>query len=114
MSFITTHVLDTALGKPAQGIKVHLALQTKNGGWKDLAQGATDPQGRISDWMKKGQTLEPGLYCLTFETESYFKATERTVFYPSVKIHFVITDPQQHYHLPLLLSPFGYTTYRGS
>lgn len=115
---ITTHVLDTALGKPAAG--VHLVLERVHdhappglGGDTELARGVTDADGRVADLLAPG-SLEAGTYRITFDTAAYFAATDRQSFYPSVSVVFEIRDPAQHYHVPLLLSPFGYSTYRGS
>ena len=117
MSAITTHVLDTARGKPAAGIHVRLEMQT--GGregepWKTLGQGVTDPDGRVKTLLPEGSPLAEGIYRLTFETALYHRALNEMTFYPEVKITFFVADGAQHYHVPLLLSPFGYSTYRGS
>ncbi len=109
---ITTHVLDTALGKPAAGVP--LVLERVDGhACRELGRGRTDADGRVSDLLPPG-SLERGTYRITFDTAAYFAATGRTSFYPSVAVLFEIADPSQHYHVPLLLSPFGYSTYRGS
>ena len=107
---ITTHVLDTALGKPAAGVA--LVLERVDGP-SVLARGVTDADGRVADLLAPG-SLEAGTYRITFDTAAYFAATGRQSFYPSVSVVFEIRDPAQHYHVPLLLSPFGYSTYRGS
>jgi 5-hydroxyisourate hydrolase len=107
---ITTHVLDTALGKPAAG--VHLVLERVDEPLV-LARGVTDADGRVADLLAPG-SVEAGTYRITFDTAAYFAATDRQSFYPSVSVVFEIRDPAQHYHVPLLLSPFGYSTYRGS
>ena len=109
MSQITTHVLDTAKGRPAAGIRIQ--LQNQSG--KTIAQGSTNEDGRIGDLLEKGLTLPPGIYQIHFDTGSYFKMNNLPVFYPGVMIQFTIFD-NSHYHIPLLLSPFGYSTYRGS
>ena len=108
---ITTHVLDTALGKPAAGVQ--LVLERVDGDVRELARGVTDADGRVGDLLTPG-SLDPGTYRITFDTGAYFAATARPSFYPSVAVVFEIVDPAQHYHVPLLLSPFGYSTYRGS
>lgn len=113
MSQITTHVLDTSLGRPAAGIAVKLEAGTSDGGWSDLAHGVTDGDGRVRDLLAAG-TLAEGTYRLTFETEPYFASRNVKTFYPRVTIIFEVRDAAQHYHVPLLLSPHGYTTYRGS
>ena len=108
---ITTHVLDTALGKPAAGIPVSLHLQL-DGTWRELARGLTNQDGRITDLLQDPK-LKPGKYRLTFDTAAYLGTTGKP-FFPEVEVVFEIRDPDQHYHVPLLLSPYGYSTYRGS
>ena len=112
MSQITTHVLDTSSGKPAEGIHIKLFFQNKEI-WEKLADGITNKDGRIGDLLKDEIKLEKGIYKMEFETGSYFKEKNLKIFYPSVNIIFEI-DSNEHYHIPLLLSPFGYSTYRGS
>ena len=110
---ITTHVLDTAQGRPAAGISV--TLETfDSGDWRKLGQDRTDADGRISTLLKPDHSLEVGVYRLTFETAAYFAAMQTRYFYPYVTVVFEITDTAGHYHVPLLLNPFGYSTYRGS
>ncbi len=109
---ITTHVLDTALGRPAQGVGARLERQTADGGWAALAHGQTDRDGRIADLLEP-EALELGTYRLVFDTGAYMRGTGRPVFYPYVSVVFQI-EREGHYHVPLLLSPFGYSTYRGS
>lgn len=109
---ITTHVLDIARGRPAAGVKVKLEGQF-NGGYKELANGTTDVDGRITDWLPEGK-LELGVYRITFNTQGYQWEHVEKSFYPYVSIVFEVNDNNQHYHVPLLLSPFGYSTYRGS
>ncbi|MCO4743358.1 MAG: hydroxyisourate hydrolase [Proteobacteria bacterium] len=105
---ITTHVLDTATGRPAAGCPITLSR-----GDEVLASGITNADGRIADLLAPG-TLTPGLYCMTFDTAAYFAASGTAAFYPVVPVHFEITATDEHYHVPLLLSPYGYSTYRGS
>ena len=112
MSPITTHVLDVSLGKPAAGVPAVLEGQA-GGGWKELGRGVTDADGRIKTLLAPG-ALTAGVYRLSFDTAAYFKARGTAGFYPSVPIVFEITAAAEHYHVPLLLSPFGYSTYRGS
>ncbi|MBL4687759.1 MAG: hydroxyisourate hydrolase [Nannocystaceae bacterium] len=112
MSPITTHVLDTALGCPAGGLAIQLSSKTE-GEWRVLAEGTTNADGRITDLLEPG-ALKAGDYRMVFDTGAYLKAAGRPVFYPQVAIDFRITAPEQHYHVPLLLAPFGYSTYRGS
>ncbi len=114
MSTITTHVLDTSLGRPAAGLAVALSVQGSDGSWKELGRGMTDSDGRARDLFSGDGGLQPGIYRLSFETGSYFRARNLATFFPRVEITFAVTDAKQHYHVPLLLSPFGYSTYRGS
>ena len=108
---LTTHVLDVARGLPAQGVPVRLDRQDK-GAWKPLAEGATNADGRCPNLLKDGD-LVPGVYRLAFDTGAYFGAQGQRGFYPYVEVVFEVTDAR-HHHVPLLLSPFGYSTYRGS
>lgn len=110
MKGLTTHVLDLALGQPARGLSVRLEI-FEAGAWKTLAAARTDDDGRAPDLAA---ALERRTYRLTFETGAYFAASGRTSFYPRVEVTFEVSDPTQHHHVPLLLSPFGYSTYRGS
>jgi 5-hydroxyisourate hydrolase len=107
MAGITTHVLDTAEGRPAEGIAVTLAIRTGES-WRTIARGVTDADGRVRT-LTDGITLQEATYRLTFDTAAYGNA-----FFPEVSIVFCVENPAQHYHVPLLLSPFGYSTYRGS
>lgn len=113
MSQITTHILDTTLGKPAQGVSIVLEQLMATKEWKQLGSGKTNADGRLPDLLAAGVKLEPGIYHLTFDTASYFKTQGVKAFYPEVTITFEVTD-SSHYHVPLLLNPFGYSTYRGS
>ena len=113
MSQITTHVLDTAIGKPAEGIDITLS-QFINNQWKLLNGGTTNSDGRVSDLLPEEKVLKAGRYKVLFVTESYFKRQGIKAFYPYADIVFEIEGDGQHYHIPLLLSPFGYSTYRGS
>ncbi|MEO2046238.1 MAG: hydroxyisourate hydrolase [Pirellulales bacterium] len=113
MSAITTHVLDTALGKPAEGLAISLSQQTDEG-WKELASGVTNSDGRIADLLADDFPLKAGIYQMLFQTGPYFESTQTDNFYPFVPIVFELQNPNEHYHVPLLLNPFGYSTYRGS
>lgn len=108
MNPITTHVLDTAKGCPAANIGVSLEYLNQ-GSWQTVASGTTDTDGRIMDWMDN--TALVGEYRITFATAAYHL---NKGFFPSVSINFTIDNPDQHYHVPLLLSRFSYSTYRGS
>lgn len=113
MSPITSHVLDTSLGTPAQGLRLRLEVEEPAGDFKPLAEGTTNADGRVPDLMKPG-SLERRTYRMIFETGAYHEARGQKSFYPRVEVLFTIDDPSAHYHIPLLLSPFGYSTYRGS
>lgn len=113
MSGITTHVLDTSRGRPAQGVPVTLEIEAAEG-WELLGKGTTNADGRISELVSAEITIAPGVYRLIFDTGRYFSQDQRESFYPQVTIVFRLADASQHYHVPLLLSPFGYSTYRGS
>ncbi len=112
MSGITTHVLDTAEGRPAEGVAVRLEREAGSG-WEELADRRTDADGRVSDLLS-GEALEAGRYRIRFEVGPYFGARGIDAFYPHAEIVFTVRETDGHYHVPLLLSPFGYTTYRGS
>ena len=134
MSAITTHVLDTARGRPAAGVPITLevratvppdaqaassldgqsAQSAQSAGWTMLGRGVTDNDGRLRTLLPAGAPLAEGFYRLTFDTGSYFAGLGLSGFYPEVIVIFEIQDPAQHYHVPLLLSPYGYSTYRGS
>ena len=114
MSQITTHVLDTALGKPARGVEIKLHRQLQDE-WRQMGHGHTNDDGRLRDLLPERHELEAGVYRLMFHTGAYFVSTGREpAFFPVVEIIFEIEDTSAHYHVPLLLSPFGYSTYRGS
>jgi 5-hydroxyisourate hydrolase len=107
-------VLDISRGRPAASIQVTLEFEAAGGGWKQIGKGATDADGRARDLLPSGFALHGGVYRLVFDTESYFAGQNIEAFYREISIVFAIRDPTQHYHVPLLLSPFGYSTYRGS
>jgi 5-hydroxyisourate hydrolase len=110
---ISTHILDTALGRPGSGVPVTLAYMT-NGAWSPLNEAVTDADGRCKDLLPSTRALLPGMYRLRFETTSYYKRNQLEGLYPYVEIVFTVSAVQQHYHIPLLLAANGYTTYRGS
>lgn len=114
-SQITTHILNTAQGTPAKNVAVQLLKCVSNQPtqWQLITQANTDDDGRISDWINPDEKLAIGTYKLIFELENYWQQQNQTVFYPTAEICFNLTD-EQHYHIPLLLSPFAYSTYRGS
>lgn len=110
-SHVTTHVLDTSTGIPAKGVSI--ILQDKASGYRTFAQGITNSDGRIPDLIGQGRMLSPGRYKMVFDTGKYYADRSERTFYPVVPVFFEIFD-ESHYHIPLLLSPYGYTTYRGS
>ena len=118
MSAITTHVLDTSIGRPAAGLRVVLERRDKNSDWRILGQGDTDEDGRQRTLMGDHTAIEAGIYRLVFDTRGYFEARGAHTLYPSVIITFEVVEEEARqaarYHIPLLLGPFGYTTYRGS
>ncbi|TWT87635.1 5-hydroxyisourate hydrolase precursor [Pseudobythopirellula maris] len=114
MSPITTHVLDTARGRPAGGIIVELhRCDSLGAAHQEIGQGVTNADGRVADLLAEGEP-EPGVYRLVFHTADYYAVMGERSFYPRVEICFEVAPRGGHYHVPLLLSPFGYSTYRGS
>jgi 5-hydroxyisourate hydrolase len=103
---LSTHILDTSRGRPAAGVHIRLEIQ-RDGEWKSLIDGRTNADGRVAGW----QAEQAGVYRLIFATGEYLGPD---AFYPEVIVQFQIAEPGEHYHVPLLLSPFGYSTYRGS
>ncbi|QFU22711.1 hydroxyisourate hydrolase [Shewanella eurypsychrophilus] len=113
MSQITTHVLDITRGSPAQELPITLSAHS-DGAWHELASGVTNSDGRIAGLLADEVQLKAGIYRMHFDTGSYFKANSEKGFYPFVDIVFELDGSNSHYHIPLLLSAFGYSTYRGS
>jgi 5-hydroxyisourate hydrolase len=113
MTHITTHVLDVSLGRPAANVAVLLEALSPASQWTEAARGTTDADGRLREWAQT-KTMSAGIYRLTFDTGAYFAARNIVSLYPQVVIVFEVREAEQHYHIPLLLSPFGYSTYRGS
>lgn len=113
MSPITSHILDTSLGRPAAEVCVTLERRDAFGAWQFLARAASNDDGRVAGLLAEG-ALNPGRHRLTFDTGAYFESQKVEHFYPVVTIEFEIIRADEHYHVPLLLSPFGYSTYRGS
>lgn len=110
---ISTHVLDTARGRPA--VEIHVRLERQDAGvWSGIATARTDQNGRCAQLVPESDGLAPGIYRLSFDTESYYAAEGIQGLYPVVQITFQVRDGEAHYHIPLLLGPYGYTTYRGS
>jgi 5-hydroxyisourate hydrolase len=114
MSAITTHVLDIAHGRPAAGVAVLLERRDATGAFCEAGRGTTDADGRVKTLLAPGAALAVGTWRLTFETGAYFWAAGVTAFHPTISVTFDVADAAQHHHVPLLVSPFGYTTYRGS
>ena len=112
MSSLSCHVLDTMRGRPASGVPVSVAQLDANGAWQALTSATTNADGRVQAWPDN-VSLGPGTYRVRFETRAYF-SPETAVFYPFVDVVFDIGHTSEHFHIPLLLSPYGYTTYRGS
>jgi len=110
---ISTHILDTALGRPATGVPITLARLT-DGKWSSLNEATTDADGRCKDLLPANETQQPGIYRVHFETIAYYNQHQLSGLYPYVEIVFTVTEGEQHYHIPLLLTANGYTTYRGS
>lgn len=106
---LSTHVLDAVSGTPAAGVAVR-AESRVDGAWRPGARGVTDADGRVRDLGRPGA----GVHRLTFDTGGYFGRLGVATFYPEVTVTFGVSDPAGHHHVPLLLSPFGYSTYRGS
>ncbi len=113
MSAITTHVLDTSRGRPASGVPIALSRRDASGAFVELARGATDADGRLRT-LTEGTPLEKGVYRLVFDTGAYFGAIGVEGFYPEAAVTFEVRVPSEHFHVPLLLNPFGFSTYRGS
>ncbi|WP_243697467.1 2-oxo-4-hydroxy-4-carboxy-5-ureidoimidazoline decarboxylase [Flaviaesturariibacter aridisoli] len=113
VSQLTTHVLDTSIGRPGRDITIRLQEPAPAGGWRTIAQGVTNADGRIADLLPPNRVLPAGNYRMAFQTGAYFAQQQLTGFYPAVEIQFTVFD-ETHYHVPLLVNPFGYSTYRGS
>jgi 5-hydroxyisourate hydrolase len=112
MSQLTTHILDTTKGRPAAGVTIVL-YEPAGDNWREIARGATNADGRIPDLLPQDKILATSVYKLKFLTQEYFERDGTAHFYPFVEICFTVAD-DSHYHVPLLLNPFGYSTYRGS
>jgi len=114
MMRISTHVLDIAQGQPAKDVPVRLERQEAAGSWRLLTSSRTDQDGRCGQLLPENEALTPGVYRLCFDTAAYFSARKLDGMYPLVEIAFHVRNGEEHFHIPLLLSPNGYTTYRGS
>ena len=114
MNRISTHILDTAQGKPAKDVPVRIERQESNGAWRLLNSLRTDSDGRCAQLLPENESLREGNYRLAFDTAGYHLAQNVQGLYPVVEITFHVREGESHFHIPLLLSPHGYTTYRGS
>ena len=113
---ITTHILDTSIGRPAADVAVTLEVKTdseKDSGWQSVGAGVTDADGRVADLLS-GDDFKAGTYRIHFAIGAYFQDAGREAFYPEASIVFEVKNAQEHYHVPLLLNPYGFSTYRGS
>ncbi|KAG6610842.1 hydroxyisourate hydrolase [Phytophthora cinnamomi] len=113
---VTSHILDTSLGRPAADVRVELQRLQSSGQWLRVNDGRTNADGRVaSPLVPEATPFEAGTYRMVFYTQEYFERNGVSeYFYPEVTIAFIVKDPTQHYHVPLLINPFGYSTYRGS
>ena len=114
MSRISTHVLDLVQGKPATNVPVRLERQSTSGEWRLLTSARTDQEGRCAELLPESEDLSAGIYRLTFDTGKYFEQQRLVALYPVVEVTFRVREGESHFHIPLLLSPNGYTTYRGT
>jgi 5-hydroxyisourate hydrolase len=114
MNRISTHVLDTSLGRPASGVPARLERLESSGAWLELAFGRTDEDGRCAQLLPPDNSLKPGQHRITFDTGSYYAGQGVSGLYPVVEIIFEVRAGESQFHIPLLLSPNSYTTYRGS
>lgn len=110
---LSSHILDITSGKPAPDVKITLSKKDKNDNWVLVEEKNTDANGRVKDFLKQGKVNNTGIYKLTFHTNPYFKSLGQKSFYPFIEVVFELAD-NEHYHVPITLSPFGYSTYRGS
>jgi len=114
MSAITTHVLDLSIGQPARGLRVSLTRLDHAGAWTELGDCHTDVEGRAKALLREEVPLTAGMYRLHFDLGAYFAERHVEAFFPEAEVTFAVRDPTDHYHVPLLVSPFGYSTYRGT
>jgi 5-hydroxyisourate hydrolase len=114
MSAITTHILDISKGRPASGVLVVLEVRSAVGDWQVIGHGMTDVDGRARELLLADTPLAEATYRLTFDTGAYFSSQNIESFYPEVTVVFNVSEAGAHYHVPLLLSPYGFSTYRGS
>jgi 5-hydroxyisourate hydrolase len=114
MKRISTHILDIVYGRPARDVPLRLEKRNAAGDWQLLTSARTDPDGRCAQLLREGEDLSPGIYRLIFDTGSYYAAQNVDTLYPVVEVTFQARGGESHFHIPLLLSPNGYTTYRGT
>jgi 5-hydroxyisourate hydrolase len=114
MRRISTHVLDTAQGAPARNVPVRLERQESSGDWRLVGSARTDQDGRCNQLLPEGEAAARGIYRMTFDAASFYAAQKIEGLYPLVQITFAAKQGEEQFHIPLLLSPYGYTTYRGS
>lgn len=114
MSTISTHILDISRGRPAPGVNVSLEILNAGEGWSPLSQAVTDDDGRIKSFVLAEPQMVARTYRLIFAVGQYFTSLNQSSFYPEVTVNFLIEGSTEHYHVPLLISPYGYSTYRGS
>ena len=110
---LSSHILDITSGKPAKEVKITLSKQDKSGVWTTVDEKYTDANGRVGNFIKQDGKNHTGIYRLTFHTKPYFEKNKQSTFYPFIEVVFELTD-NEHYHVPITVSPFGYSTYRGS
>ncbi|MFG6158086.1 hydroxyisourate hydrolase [Halomonas sp. 1390] len=110
---LSVHVLNIQSGQPSPGVEVELERRT-DAGWESLATATTDAAGRVSALYPEGEAFEAGVYRVTFETGEWFAERDTATFFPEIPVPFQVENTEQHYHVPLLLSPYGYSTYRGN
>ncbi|MBX7245685.1 MAG: hydroxyisourate hydrolase [Candidatus Sumerlaeaceae bacterium] len=111
---VTTHVLDLSRGTGAEGIPVALEHLESNLEWRQVTRAETDPDGRVMEWLPPDFALEKGTYRLAFRLTTYFQSQGVIPFFPLAEVTFTVSEPEEHHHIPLLLSPYGYSTYRGT
>lgn len=110
---LSSHILDITSGKPAANVVITLYKKDQNNNWMQVDERRTDRNGRVGDFLQQKNSPNTGQYKLVFQTSQYFKNLGQKTFYPYIEVVFEITD-EQHYHVPITVSPFGYSTYRGS
>ena len=110
---LSSHILDISTGKPASGVKITLSKRVSNDSWVLVDESNTDANGRVKDFLKQDGRDNSGIYKLTFHTNPYFKSLKQQSFYPFIEVVFELVD-NEHYHVPITLSAFGYATYRGN